>query len=590
MSTLLGCIRDETAHNDEAWRRALGRMASRSGPATELTASAGVHVAFGGADPSAYAESEAWTVTLDGFIDGAPAGNVAAELLAQIEREGIGAIEKRTGSFALAAVDRKNRRAYLVRDRFGTRPLHYARCEGGYSWASEVKCLAPLIPSLETETDVLGEIFHYRWLAGPKTLMRGALQVLPGHVVVLRQDSVEPRRYWRAGIEPRPSGDFEDSVERAGETLMDYLRDLSRRFPRVGIPLSAGVDSPLLAAMAKRAGFSDCITVSARYPGWENPELEPAALSAKHLGLEHRVVDIEPDYIAKQFKPLLWRLEEPARHYHIFPLNRILDELSPRVDLVLYGEGADTIFGTIDAVNLRKFAARHARLQPIPPLLRGWLGAAARRVGSRRAKHLADLLQLTPRDYLYGLSALKHGTDPSEVIYNVGREIGPNRETLDTFLPPGADLTSELQTLNLYTEVKCHLDTMDRLSAPTGMQVAVPFLSAPILDMARTLPLSHKSKDSYSKPILRELGARYFPRQWMYRPKYGFETPTEAWLRGPLRPYLDSLRDARTQARGLYRAGALERLSLDNDWELLWTAVCLETILRMFLDGEEPSG
>ncbi|MGB6975756.1 MAG: asparagine synthase-related protein, partial [Terracidiphilus sp.] len=104
--------------------------------------------------------------------------------------------------------------------------------------------------------------------------------------------------------------------------------------------------------------------------------------------------------------------------------------------------------------------------------------------------------------------------------------------------------------------------------------------------LGQTIPLALKSDGRVSKPILRELGSRYYPREWMYRPKFGFDTPTDQWLRGPLRPFLATLREPRTLSRGIFRPEVFKGLRLENDWELLWTSMCLETLLRIFVDGE----
>ena len=73
----------------------------------------------------------------------------------------------------------------------------------------------------------------------------------------------------------------------------------------------------------------------------------------------------------------------------------------------------------------------------------------------------------------------------------------------------------------------------------------------------------------------------------MYRPKYGFDTPIESWLGGPLRPFLEILWEPRTLDRGIFQRGVLDQLDLQRDWELLWTAACLETLIRFFVEGED---
>ena len=578
------------------WQAALDRMLSRSGNESETRFAVDPRFAFRGDDHRGFAENDSWVVMLDGFLDDLPPDEAGAggavHLLRSIQERGIESVYGRTGSYALAAVDRRRSAVYLLRDRFGTRPLHYADTGDGWCWASEIKCLAPLLPSTELDRSSLAEIFNYRWLAGPRTLLQGVRQVLPGHVVVLGNGRpASATCYWKARLKPAENGTtLKDCVEGTEEVLFSYLGGLARQFRRVAIPLSAGVDSSLLAALASRAGFAEVLTISARYPEWHNPELEPAAATARHLKLEHQVVDIEPGFVASQFQPLLWRLEEPARHYHIFPLFRMLDAVANRVDLVIYGEGADTIFGLGSVPRMELFSRRQKMLRPIPTPLRHGLGAVARRVGTGRANYLADLLLHTPLSYLFDVCSIKSRTRPADLVPGLDPNVTPSQETLETFFQGATDLASQLQMLNLYTEVKCHLETMDRMCAPTGLQVAVPFLSAPALALAEKVPTSLKAAGRVSKPILRELGARYFPREWMYRPKYGFDTPTEAWLRGPLLPYVNALGEPRTLSRGLYRPEVLERIGMDGDWELLWTACCLEAVIRLFVDGDQPNG
>jgi len=597
MSAVLGIVHSNSRAVEGRWQGAVDRMASRCGAsATAVRTGANLSVAFRGRDPSGFAENESWTVMLDGFLDDLPAEdahNPAGSLLTVLEEHGVGTLYRRTGCYAVVAIDWRTGTVHLQRDRLGTRPLYYAQMEGGWCWASEIKCLTPLLAALEFDRDALPELFYYRWLAGPRSLLRGVRQLLPGHAVTLQAGRpAAPHCYWKYKFESPSEGDFDELVDRAGDSLSKYLRALARRFPRVGIPLSAGVDSPLLAALASRAGFRDCITISVRYPDWENPELVPALATAKHLKLEHQTVDVEPAFVAAQARPLLWRLEEPARHYHIFPLYRMLETLAPRVDLVLYGEGADRMFGPVAVRSLELFLNRQRVLRPIPAPLRRLAARLAERWSTGRSRYfryLAELLIRSPNAYICRICSIKSRTGPEILVPGVDPEVTPSPESLETFFPPDLALPERMQILFLYTETKCHLDTMDRLSAPTGAQVAVPFLSAPLLDLACEIPPALKNRDGFSKPILRELGARYFPREWMYRPKYGFDTPTESWLRGPLLPFLEILREPRTLDRGLFQRQAIDQFDLQGDWELLWTAACLETLLRFLVDGEDAA-
>ncbi|MGB6974059.1 MAG: asparagine synthase-related protein, partial [Terracidiphilus sp.] len=430
---------------------------------------------------------------LDGFLDDIASAEDAAcpseHLLRCIRERGVESLYARTGFFALAVVDRKRSITYLMKDRLGSKPLFYANVDGGWCWASEIKCIQPFIGA-ELDRQSLPEIFHYRWLAGPRTLLSAVRQVLPGHVAVLGPNgSCETHCYWKPRLEPRASGALNEFVDEAGSLLLNHLRGLARRYPRVGIPLSAGVDSALLSALASQAGFSECVTISARYPGWRNPELEPAAEAAQHLKLEHLIVDIDSDFIARTFRPLLWRLEEPSRHYHVFPLSAIFEKLSSRVDLVLYGEGADTVFGPRSLQKLKLFAHRHSRLEPVPAPVRHILAALALASHTGRGNYLANLLRHTPESFIFNLFAIKSHTDPARLISGVYHEVAPNPEVRSRVLSSDADSVANLYSLSLSTATKNHLDTMDRISAPSGITVALPFLSHEVIDLGQTIPL-----------------------------------------------------------------------------------------------------
>ena len=112
-----------------------------------------------------------------------------------------------------------------------------------------------------------------------------------------------------------------DRVDAGLDACLARLRD---QYRDIAILLSGGVDSSLLAAKAARSGFRTCVALTARWPG-DNPELEAAASVARHVGIEHRIIDIEESYIEKSFPWITWRLEEPPRHFNSFVLAKLFE-------------------------------------------------------------------------------------------------------------------------------------------------------------------------------------------------------------------------------------------------------------------------
>jgi asparagine synthase (glutamine-hydrolysing) len=126
----------------------------------------------------------------------------------------------------------------------------------------------------------------------------------------------------------------------------------------------------------------------------------------------------------------------------------------------------------------------------------------------------------------------------------------------------------------------------DRLSAPFGISVEMPFISPEIVDVALQLPSRLKADGGIAKPVLKTLAARYYPKELVYRNKQGFPTPTSRWLGGPLGHCRSTLSEERTASRGVLDLAALRAAEVGRDDEAIWTSMCLEMICRQFIDGE----
>jgi asparagine synthase (glutamine-hydrolysing) len=147
------------------------------------------------------------------------------------------------------------------------------------------------------------------------------------------------------------------------------------------------------------------------------------------------------------------------------------------------------------------------------------------------------------------------------------------------------------QRFDLYTFNQSHTQAYDRLGAPFGVAVVTPFLAPEVVGIAERLPSGLKTDGVESKPVLKTLAARYFPREWIYRPHQGFPTPTLRWLQGPLERWRREMFDRRTETRGDGVLSTLRGRPVDVDFEAVWTAMTLESFSRQFIDGDGgPAG
>ena len=116
--------------------------------------------------------------------------------------------------------------------------------------------------------------------------------------------------------------------------------------------------------------------------------------------------------------------------------------------------------------------------------------------------------------------------------------------------------------------------------------MTTPFLAPELVDIAERLPSRLKADGHIAKPVLKLLAARYFPKEWIYRPNQGFPTPTLRWIDGPLGRWKRELLDDWTARSNVFGVGTCSDPDAASHYEAVWTAMTLEMFCRQFLDGE----
>src|SRR5437764_6270524 len=172
-------------------------------------------------------------------------------LLACLVRWGMDALSRLNGMFAFALWDRVDRALYLVRDRFGVKPLYYSNRGGRFVFGSEIKSLAavgvPMTPDLQTWGTYLRSGIYD---GGAETFFGGVHRVPAGHYVRFRDGRVDVVRWYDFAERVRETypdrrSDKEVAAE-YGDLLADSVRLRFRSDVPVGVCLSGGLDSSVL--------------------------------------------------------------------------------------------------------------------------------------------------------------------------------------------------------------------------------------------------------------------------------------------------------------------------------------------------------
>ena len=486
------------------------------------------------------------------------------EVLAHLyEEHGTGFAERLRGMFAVAIWDARRGRLVLARDRFGIKPLYYRAAGGGLEFASELRAL----PRGEIDLDALEAFLAFNSIPAPLTIFRECRKLPAGHLLVW--DGGEPRleRFAR----PAPSGELRDEEEaELVEELRARLRDSVRAHlvsdVPVGVLLSGGVDSSILAALAAEELSEPLRTFSIGFEERSFNELRDVRLVVERYGTRHRELVLRPD-AALLLPALADAFDEPFADSSALPTYLVAELAASDVKVALSGEGGDELFGGYYTYAADLLAARVGGLARLArPLVERLPTSTSRASFDYKAKRFVRAAHLPPLERHHGwkeifspdlraeLTGGSSAFDPVDILRDRYRET------------EGAEELARLQDVDLGIYlVDDLLVKTDRASMAHSLEARVPYLDTVVTNLALALPTRHKIRGLTKKVLLRKAAAPLLPREIVHGKKRGFSIPAAAWLRGELEPFArETLSRETLHRQGFFSPEVVARLLDDH--------------------------
>lgn len=519
-------------------------------------------------------------------------------VLEAFEAWGLSAITKFNGMFAFAIWDRLDKKLYLVRDRYGIKPLYFLKNSHGIFFGSEIKAMLahPLIKA-ELNLDGLLEYMTFQNNISGTSLFKGVINLEPGYILELPQNGeLSLKKYW--------DFDFKEDVDICSEE--EYEEELSRLFKQavvrqlisdvpVGCYLSGGIDSGAICAVASQeiknitsytVGF-DIRSASGLELGMD--ERATSEYLSYLFKTEHYEMVLKSGDMEKCMNSLMWHLEEPrvGQCYPNFYASKLASKFTK---VVLGGTGGDEIFGgypwryfrVSESVNKQSF-------------IHSYYNYWQRLLTNQQLKELFKPIKSNIVN-----------CNTSKIFSNVFREYAFDNHW------PNAGLNA-----SLYFETKTFLSGLltvdDKLSMAHSLESRVPFLDNDLVDFSQRLPSKYKfniakgnikfnenipglkSNNYYSntgdgKLILRKMFGRYAPNSVITQPKKGFSAPDSSWYRGESIEYVKEMLfcpNAKIYQyfdKKIMHSLLNEHLSgLENRRLLIWSLLSVEVWLQTFL-------
>lgn len=451
-------------------------------------------------------------------------------------------VQKLNGMFAFAIYDYNRRSILMARDRVGEKPLFYSCHDGVLRFASELKGLfADSSVPRRINRCALHTYLSLGYVPGNNCIISGISKLPPAHTLHYDLISGECRvsRYWTLPKLLEMPDLFGDDLVTELECRLEraVARQLVADVP-VGILLSGGVDSSLIAALASRHS-TDLHTFSITFPGNQQfDEASHARLIARHFGTNH--IELPAGPASAEIVPKLARqFDEPIADSSMIPTWLVSKLVRAHCKVALGGDGGDELFGGYS--HYRQLRWFDDKLRFVPSFARSLVATTAGLlpVGFRGRSLLqrlsSDNGRICVSDALFDLMARNRliGEYDTVAATSLLREL----------MPLDADVVQRATRQDFCNYLPDNiLVKVDRASMLNSLELRSPFLDFELVEFAfGKVPSDLKATSRESKILLKRLTEKILPLDFDRVRKQGFSVPLGEWLRSG--PFLELTKD-----------------------------------------------
>lgn len=509
-----------------------------------------------------------------------------------------GCLGRFNGMWAFAIWDKNKKELFCSRDRFGVKPFYYFFNKNKFVFSSEIKAIfenkdIPKNPNRKAIYRYLVKGYGYVD-TNDETFFEDIRQLPPAHFMRISKDMFKYKRYW---VLDALRKDYSISLEGAGEKVASLLTDSVRLRLRsdvsVGISLSGGIDSSVLAIIMSGLSDKNIESFSACFDeeGFDERRYINKTLEDKKI--IPNFVFPRADSLVRDFEKIIWHQDEPYSGASVFSQWKVMEEAKRKgVKVLITGQGGDEIFSGYNKYYPYYFADLFSGLKI-----------------SKLCKELSMLDEsntFSKKDAFFAAMKIIGSDIYSKTLKNI---LGPSPVARPAFLDKDffeenmflrneyADGFSSYLDRELYNSLTVsplpsllHID--DRNSMAHSVESRPPFLDYRLAEFSFTLPYHMKISGGVTKHVLREAFRGRLPEEIRSRrDKMGFVTPVGEWFKGELKDYMYGIvSSADFEKRGIFdrqgvRAVLQSNLRGEKDFNFtIWSWVNLELWFNRFFN------
>lgn len=478
-------------------------------------------------------------------------------ILEAFAKKGIECVNDFNGMFALAIWDKKEEELFLVRDRFGVKPIVYYHKENDFVFASELKALLKLPVEKKINTSALQDYFFLEYIPDAKCILDNFYKLPKGHYLVVKNGRVSVRPYYKftdkivqRPLAMRKENDVLDEFEDLLGSAVKY-RQISD--VPIGAFLSGGTDSSLICALFQKQNTNPVNTFTIGFDVAGYDESGYASQVAQILKTNHsetRLTDKNSmsivDHIADYY-------DEPFAVQSVFPSYLVCNVARKTVTVAMSGDGGDELFMGYGYYNVYPKVKNIYRMDA--GIGRHLIKSLFSNMGNRYAR-ASRLFSLPSRDlFLHLWSEQQYMFSEKEIksLLNISET---DLSIKDSWRKINALKLSDSEKISLF-DIEQYLAynllyKMDIASMASGLEVRNPYLDYRLMEYSFNLPQQLKINGGTQKYLMKKLLERYLPKELVYRRKWGFPAPIGDWLSNGLSYLIDKwLNPQRIRSQGI---------------------------------------
>lgn len=496
------------------------------------------------------------------------------------EERGIEGLKDVNGMFGLALYDRKRKKIFLARDRFGVKPLYYTNLGGHLSFASEIKALLidPQIEHVPNDKIIYQYLVHRIHDNTEDTFFRGIKRLESAHYLVANEngeiETIEP--YWTPSLKEKNDKSDEENIAEFGKLFHETVEKQLIADVPVGSCLSGGLDSSAIVCEINKIGGSKYQkTFSAVFPGEVNNEEDYIDAVVQKTAVEDYKIKSTPKDLWNDLEKLVYHQDEPFVSSGQYAQWAVAKKAATEVRVVLDGQGADELLaGYIPYIGV---------------YLRDLWKKGDYLTFSKEVFFSMDLIVPFIREKVKAKLGMYQQISPKSVL----RKDFIEKNHAPSSVRPAKDLRERLFNDLFYDCIPALLRYEDRNSMAHSLESRVPFLDNELVDFMLSLGANYRIRRGWNKWIMRQALVDLLPeiilkRRW----KVGFTTPEIAWMRVLGDPMTEIfLSDSFKNRKYFNQEEVLSKFKdyLDgktDDSLIFWRLLNLELWLRIFIDAK----